>query len=68
MKVAILDDYQNTFPGMSAIDRLRERAEVQIYTEHLGSQEELIRALKGSQAIISIPERTQFPAGLWKGD
>lgn len=66
MKVTILDDYQNVFPGLSAIDRLRQKAEAQIYTEQFGSQEALIRALKGSQAIIPIRERTQFPAGLLK--
>lgn len=66
MKVTILDDYQNVFPGLSAIDRLRQKAEVQIYAEQFGSQEELIRALKGSQAVIPIRERTQFSAGLLK--
>ena len=64
MKVSILDDYQNVFAGMAAIDRLRQKAEVQIYTEKFGSEEELIRAVKGSQAIIPIRERTQFPASL----
>lgn len=66
MKVTILDDYQNVFAGLPAINRLRQKAEVQIYTEKFGSEEALIRALKGSQAIIPIRERTQFPAGLLK--
>ncbi len=66
MKVTILDDYQNVFLGLPAIERLRQKAEVQIYTEQFGSQEALIRALKGSQAIIPIRERTQFTAGLLK--
>ncbi len=66
MKVTVLDDYQNVFSGLSAIDCLRHKAEVQIYTERFGSQEALIRALKGSQAIIPIRERTQFPAALLK--
>ena len=64
MKVTILDDYQNVFAGMRALDRLREKAEVQIYTEKFPSDEALIRALTGSKAIIPIRERTQFPAGL----
>jgi hypothetical protein len=66
MKVTILDDYQNVFVGMPAIDRLRQRAEVQIYTDKFGSEEALIRAVKGSQAIVPIRERTQFLAGLLK--
>jgi phosphoglycerate dehydrogenase-like enzyme len=66
MKVTILDDYQSIFAGFAAVERLRQKAGVQIYTEKLASEEALIRALKGSQAIIPIRERTQFPAGLLK--
>lgn len=66
MKVTVLDDYQHAFDGSPAIARLRQRAEVQILTEKLVSEKELIRALKGSQAIIPIRERTRFPARLLK--
>ena len=66
MKVTILDDYQNVFAGMPAIGRLRQKAAVEIYTKQFASEEALVRALKGSQAIIPIRERTQFPAGLLK--
>jgi len=64
VKITILDDYQEIFGGFAIIDRLRQRAEVQIYTERFGSEEALIRALKGSEAIIPIRERTRFPARL----
>ncbi len=64
MRIAILDDYQSIFAGSSVIDRLRQKAEVQIHTEKFRSEEELIRALKRSQALIPIRERTQFPASL----
>jgi phosphoglycerate dehydrogenase-like enzyme len=64
MKITILDDYQEIFGDFSAIDRLRQKAEVQIYTKKFGSQEALIRALNDSQVIIPIRERTQFPASL----
>lgn len=57
MNFTILDDYQAVFLGLSAIDRLRQRAEVQIYSEKFGSQEALIRALRRSQAIIPIREK-----------
>jgi len=66
MKVTILDDYQHAFEGAPAIERLRQRAEVQIYTEKFAAEEALIRALKGSQAIIPIRERTRFSAPLLK--
>ncbi len=66
MKVTVLDDYQRVFVESSAVDRLQSKAEVQVHTEKFGSEEDLICALKGSQAVIPIRERTQFPAGLLK--
>ena len=63
MKVVILDDYQRAFERSPAIDRLREKAQVQIYTERL-SEEALLDALDGAQTIIPIRERTQFTAEL----
>ncbi|MBI4529570.1 MAG: D-2-hydroxyacid dehydrogenase family protein [Deltaproteobacteria bacterium] len=66
MKVAILDDYQKAFEGSPAIRRLKEKAEVQIFTEKFPSEEALIAALEGAQAIIPIRERTAFPARLLK--
>jgi phosphoglycerate dehydrogenase-like enzyme len=64
MKVVVLDDYQYAFASSPAIDRLRQKAEVQIFTEKLASEEKLIQALKGSQALIPIRERTKFPGPL----
>lgn len=64
MKVTVLDDYQRAFAGTEAIQRLQQSADVQILTEKLPTQEALVRALKGTQAIIPIRERTQFPASL----
>lgn len=66
MKVTVLDDYQHAFDGSPAIKRLRQKAEVQIFTEKFTSEEALIQALRGSQAIIPIRERTRFPAPLLK--
>ncbi len=64
MKVSILDDYQHAFEGLPAIERLRQRAEVRIYTENFPSDQALIRAVQGCRAIIPIRERTKFPASL----
>lgn len=66
MKVAVLDDYQHAFEGSLAIERLREKAEVRIFTEKFATEEALIRALRGSEAINPIRERTHFPARLLK--
>ncbi len=66
MKVAVLDDYQHAFEGLPAVKRLRQKAEVRIFGEKFASEEKLIHALKGSQAVIPIRERTRFPAKLLK--
>jgi phosphoglycerate dehydrogenase-like enzyme len=64
MKVTVLDDYQHAIDGTPALERLRQTAEVQVLFEKLPDEEALIRAIKGSQAIIPIRERTRFPARL----
>src|SRR3989304_9989316 len=64
MKVTVLDYYQRALEDTDAIRRLRQKAEVQVFTEKLATQPALIEALQGSQAIIPIRERTKFPAPL----
>jgi phosphoglycerate dehydrogenase-like enzyme len=64
VKVTVLDDYQHALAATAAIGRLREHAEVQIFTEKLDSAAAVAEALRGSQAIIPIRERTRFSAAL----
>jgi phosphoglycerate dehydrogenase-like enzyme len=64
VKVTVLDDYQRAFDSTDAIKRLREKAEVQILTEKLPSDAALAEALRGSQALIPVRERTKFTASL----
>lgn len=64
MKVTVLDDYQHALAATAAIGRLREHAEVQIFTEKLDSEAAVTEALRGSQAIIPIRERTRFTGAL----
>jgi len=64
MKVTVLDDYQHAFEATAAIQRLRQKVEVQILTEKLPSQAAVADALKHSRAIIPIRERTKFTAAL----
>jgi phosphoglycerate dehydrogenase-like enzyme len=64
VKVTVLDDYQRAFQDTEAIQRLRQRADVEILTEKLPTEEAVVRTLKGVQAIIPIRERTKFPASL----
>jgi phosphoglycerate dehydrogenase-like enzyme len=64
VKVTVLDDYQRAFDSTDAIKRLREKAEVQIFTEKLPSDAALAEALRDSQAIIPVRERTKFTASV----
>ena len=64
MKVTVLDDYQRAFDATPAIRRLRERVEVEILTERLGSEAATIVALKDSPVVIPVRERTKFTASL----
>jgi hypothetical protein len=43
MRVAILDDLHRAYEGTTGVSRLRDRAEVQIFTSHRGSYYEPIR-------------------------
>jgi phosphoglycerate dehydrogenase-like enzyme len=64
MKVTVLDDYQRAFEATEAIQRLRQKVNVRILTEKLSSEAAVADALKGSQAIIPVRERTKFTASL----
>jgi phosphoglycerate dehydrogenase-like enzyme len=64
MKVTVLDDYQRAFEATEAIQRLRQKVDVRILTEKLSSEAAVADALKGSQAIIPVRERTKFTASL----
>ena len=64
MKVTVLDDYQRAFENTGAIKRLGQKAEVAIFTEKLSPEAAIAEALKGSQAIIPVRERTKFTASL----
>ncbi|HEY2920670.1 MAG TPA: D-2-hydroxyacid dehydrogenase family protein [Candidatus Binatia bacterium] len=66
MTVTVLDDYQRAFEPTDAIKRLRKQVEVNILTEKLPTEDAIVRALKGSQAIIPIRERTKMTAPLLK--
>lgn len=64
MKVTVLDDYQHAIEHTPALERLRRNAEVQVLCKKLAVEDALIEALRGSQAIIPIRERTKFSAAI----
>ena len=60
MKVAILDDFHDAYEGTSGVRRLREHAEVCIFTVPFGDPE----ALRGFDALVANRERTHFTRDL----
>jgi phosphoglycerate dehydrogenase-like enzyme len=56
MRVAILDDIHNAYEGTNAVHRLRDCADVQIFTGPFGDPS----ALRGFDAFIANRERTRF--------
>lgn len=60
MRVAILDDIHQAYEGTTGLARLRERAEVTIFTAPFGSPD----ALRGVTAVVANRERTRFTRAL----
>ena len=55
MRVAVLDDYHRVFEADAAIERLRARVPVDVFTEKLS-----LERLRGYQIVIALRERTRF--------
>ena len=60
VRVAVLDDIHQAYDGTEAVRRLRERAEVRIFTSSIGDP----AALRGFDALIANRERTRFTRAL----
>jgi phosphoglycerate dehydrogenase-like enzyme len=60
MRVAVLDDIHHVYEHAPAIGRLREQAEVRVFTGPFGHPS----ALAGFDALIANRERTRFTRGL----
>jgi len=60
MRVAILDDIHRAYEGTAGVRRLRERAEVRIFTGPFGEA----AALRGFDALVANRERTRFTRAL----
>jgi phosphoglycerate dehydrogenase-like enzyme len=63
MRIAVLDDIHDAWRHTAGIKRLRERAEVVIFTKPFGSPD----ALRGFDALIANRERTKFTRELLTG-
>jgi len=67
MRVAVLDDYFNKALDLADWSPLEGRANVKVFTEHLGTDEDaLAKTLGDFEIIAGMRERTAFPASLLK--
>jgi phosphoglycerate dehydrogenase-like enzyme len=66
VRLAVLDDWQQVARGCADWGALNGRAEPVFFSEHLGDEEALVRALAEFEIICPMRERTWFPAALLK--
>ena len=53
MQVAILDDYQQVALASADWSGVRERAEIHVFTSHIGRTEALVSALEPFDVIVA---------------
>jgi phosphoglycerate dehydrogenase-like enzyme len=64
MQVAILDDYQQVSLASADWSAVRSLGEIDVFTEHIGRTEALVRELEPFDVIVAMRERTAFDASL----
>jgi len=65
-KVAVIDDWQSAARGCADWSMLSERAEVKFFSEAFGGEDDAARKLAEFDIVLSMRERTAFPASLIK--
>jgi D-3-phosphoglycerate dehydrogenase len=61
VRCAILDDYQNVTLKVADWSKVEGDLDIKVFNEHLGSQDNVIKALQGFAIICAMRERTGFP-------
>ncbi|HWU40181.1 MAG TPA: D-2-hydroxyacid dehydrogenase family protein [Candidatus Acidoferrum sp.] len=64
MRVAILDDYFHVALQLADWSQLKGRADIQVFTKHLGGEDNAAKQLADFEIIVGMRERTPFPATL----
>ena len=64
MRVAILDDYQNTALASADWSLISDRTEIEVFTDHLFDENEIVRRLQDFEVICAMRERTPFTRSL----
>lgn len=65
-RCAVLDDFQNVATTFADWSVPGEKVEVEVvsFTEHFGTEVELVAALAGFDCVVTLRERVAFPASL----
>lgn len=58
MKVAILDDYQNVALTLADWSRVTDRADITVFTDHVGDPDDVVARLTDFDAVCVMRERT----------
>ena len=61
VRCAILDDYQNVVLNVADWSKVKGDVEFQVFNDHLGGPDKVIKALQGFQIVVAMRERTGFP-------
>jgi phosphoglycerate dehydrogenase-like enzyme len=61
LRCAILDDYQNVALSMADWSKVKGDVEIKVFTEYLGSADNVVEALKDFAIVCAMRERTAFP-------
>jgi phosphoglycerate dehydrogenase-like enzyme len=64
IRIAVLDDFHRVYETSAGVARLRELAEVAVYTEPARSRQELLERLRDVPIVIANRERTHFTTDL----
>ena len=66
MRIAILDDYFDAARHLADWGQLAGRADIQVFTEPLGGEDQAVKKLGDFEIIVGMRERTPFPATLMR--
>jgi D-3-phosphoglycerate dehydrogenase len=60
-RCAILDDYQNVALSSADWSKIKTDVEVKVFDQHLGSADNVVKALQPFDIVVAMRERTGFP-------
>jgi D-3-phosphoglycerate dehydrogenase len=60
-RCAILDDYQNVALTVADWSKVAGDLDIKVFNQHLGSADDVIKALQGFPIVCAMRERTAFP-------